>query len=96
MGLIDDEGWQVGDDAVVVALLTDPRTKKPIDPATIEVSVEGTKGDGSPFELTVGEPEEGLYEAPIFFDVAGDWRGHLIVTGDRRQKRSFRVSIGAG
>lgn len=94
MSAIEESGWQVGDDGVVVATLTDPLNKHAaIDPSTVTVAVTGTKGDGTtPFTLTVTNVAN-KYSAPIFFDVAGTWHGHITVTGARRRKIPFRVVV---
>lgn len=87
-------GWQVGEEPVLVARLTDPVSGRPIEAAGTEVVVKGLKGDGSTFEATVVNPTDGLYEAPLDLDVAGVWKGHLIATGAYKLKRPFRIAVG--
>lgn len=86
---------QKGSTAVIEFDLTDPKTKKAIDPAKSVVKLLLRKpGASSEAELTVPTPTNGHYEVPVDLDTAGKWKGHLVVTGDYKKKLPISFEVG--
>jgi uncharacterized protein YfaS (alpha-2-macroglobulin family) len=68
-----------GDEVVLATVITDTRTKAPVDPATVAVTVR--KPDKTIVTPTVSHDGLGTYEASVIADQTGRWFYQWSTTG---------------
>jgi uncharacterized protein YfaS (alpha-2-macroglobulin family) len=71
--------YDKGDEVVLTTLITDTRTKAPVDPTTVVVTVR--KPDKTTETPTVRHDSLGNYEASVIADQTGRWFYQWATTG---------------
>ena len=84
--------WWVGDVWQPEVLPEDPRTKTPVDPATLTCTVR--KPDGTSSTVSVTKLSTGHYTASIPLTTAGSWAATFqSTTGSYQGVESIQVSV---